>query len=401
MVKHSKIRRVILLILDSVGIGEAHDAHLYGDVGSDTLRNTAQFVGGLSLPYFENLGLGNLALAFGPPLLGVESVSNPLSSYGRLAPKSPGKDTTTGHWEIAGLILNRPFPIYPNGFPSEVIDQFERRIFKKTLGNKVASGTEIINELGSKHLETGYPIVYTSADSVFQIAAHEDIIPVSKLYRICEIARAILTDEHNVGRVIARPFTGVEGNFIRTERRKDFSLKPPRKTLLDYVKDEGMDVIGIGKIEDIFAYQGLTKSDHTGNNRDTMKSVEKFVKANNNGLIIANLIDFDMLYGHRNDPKGYAYALEEADKMIKAFGNNLKEGDVVVITADHGCDPTTPGTDHSREYVPVILYGKYIKQNIFLRTRDSFADLGVTIADLLGIPTNLDGTSFAGSILEK
>ena len=395
------VKQVILLILDSVGIGQAPDAHLYGDAGSDTLRNTAKAVGGLRLPYLAHLGLGNLAEAFGEPILGVQPVSAPLAAYGRMAPKSPGKDTTTGHWEIAGIVLDKPFPVYPHGFPPEVIEPFEEAISTRILGNKPASGTEIINELGEEHLRTGYPIVYTSADSVFQIAAHEDIIAVPRLYEMCEIARSILIGEHGVGRVIARPFTGAKGEFIRTERRKDFSIKPPRKTLLDYVKEAGMDVIGVGKIEDIFAFRGLTQSDHTGNNKDTMESVTGFVKEGGRGLIIANLIDFDMLYGHRNNPQGYACALEEIDEMVRDLEGSLKEGDVVVITADHGCDPTTPGTDHSREHVPVLVYGRPIEQGAFLGTRSSFADLGSTIADLLEIPADLSGTSFKSELLKK
>jgi len=395
------VKCVILLILDSVGIGQMPDAHLYGDVGSDTLRNTAEAVGGLSLPYLARLGLGNLAEAFGEPILGVRPASAPLAAYGRMAPKSPGKDTTTGHWEITGIVLDKPFPVYPHGFPPEVIKPFERAISTKILGNKPASGTEIINELGEEHLRTGYPIVYTSADSVFQIAAHEDIIPVPRLYEICDIARSILTGEHGVGRVIARPFIGAKGNFTRTERRKDFSIEPSRKTLLDYVKDAGMDVIGVGKIEDIFAFRGLTRSDHTGNNKDTMESVIKFVKEDTQGLIIANLIDFDMLYGHRNDPKGYAHALEKVDGMIRELEGSLKEGDVVAVTADHGCDPTTPSTDHSREYVPLLVYGRPIEQGVFLGTRSSFADLGSTIAELLGIKTDLAGKSFKKRIMRK
>lgn len=395
------VKRVILLILDSVGIGQAPDAHLYGDAGSDTLRNTAKAVGGLRLPYLAHLGLGNLAEAFGEPILGVQPVSAPLAAYGRMAPKSPGKDTTTGHWEIAGIVLDKPFPVYPHGFPPEVIEPFEEAISTRILGNKPASGTEIINELGEEHSRTGYPIVYTSADSVFQIAAHEDVIPVPRLYEMCDIARSILIGEHGVGRVIARPFIGAKGEFTRTERRKDFSIKPPRKTLLDYVKEAGMDVIGVGKIEDIFAFRGLTQSDHTGNNKDTVESVTGFVKEGGRGLIIANLIDFDMLYGHRNNPQGYACALEEIDEMIRDLEGSLQEGDVVAVTADHGCDPTTRGTDHSREHVPVLVYGRHIEQGAFLGTRSSFADLGLTIADLLEIETDLAGTSFKSRILRR
>lgn len=397
----SNVKRVILLVLDSVGMGQMPDAHLYGDAGSDTLRNTARAVGGLNLPYLASLGLGNLAEALGEPILGVQPVSLPLAAYGRMAEKSQGKDTTTGHWEIAGIIMDKPFPTYPHGFPPEVIRPFEKAIGTRILGNKPASGTEIIEELGEEHVRTGYPIVYTSADSVFQIAAHEDVIPVPRLYEICGIARSILTREHGVGRVIARPFAGAKGSFQRTERRKDFSMKPPRKTLLDYVKDAGMDVIGVGKIEDIFAFQGLTRSDHTGNNKETMESVTEFVrKEDESGLIIANVIDFDMLWGHRNNPQGYARALEDVDDMIRNLAECLKKGDVLAITADHGCDPTTPSTDHSREYVPVLVYGRLIKPGVFLGTRSTFADLGKTVVDLLGIDTDLAGTSFKSEILK-
>ena len=397
----SNVKRVILLVLDSVGMGQMPDAHLYGDAGSDTLRNTARAVGGLNLPYLASLGLGNLAEALGEPILGVRPVSLPLAAYGRMAEKSQGKDTTTGHWEIAGIIMDNPFPTYPHGFPPEVISPFEKAIGTRILGNKPASGTEIIEELGEEHVRTGYPIVYTSADSVFQIAAHEDVIPVPRLYEICGIARSILTGEHGVGRVIARPFAGAKGSFQRTERRKDFSMMPPRKTLLDYVKDAGMDVIGVGKIEDIFAFQGLTQSDHTGNNKETMESVTEFVrKEDESGLIIANVIDFDMLWGHRNNPQGYARALEDVDDMIRNLAECLKKGDVLAITADHGCDPTTPSTDHSREYVPVLVYGRLIKPGVFLGTRSTFADLGKTVADLLGIDTDLAGTSFKSEILK-
>ncbi len=397
----SNVKRVILLVLDSVGMGQMPDAHLYGDAGSDTLRNTARAVGGLNLPYLASLGLGNLAEALGEPILGVRPVSLPLAAYGRMAEKSQGKDTTTGHWEIAGIIMDNPFPTYPHGFPPEVISPFEKAIGTRILGNKPASGTEIIEELGEEHVRTGYPIVYTSADSVFQIAAHEDVIPVPRLYEIYGIARSILTGEHGVGRVIARPFAGAKGSFQRTERRKDFSMMPPRKTLLDYVKDAGMDVIGVGKIEDIFAFQGLTQSDHTGNNKETMESVTEFVrKEDESGLIIANVIDFDMLWGHRNNPQGYARALEDVDDMIRNLAECLKKGDVLAITADHGCDPTTPSTDHSREYVPVLVYGRLIKPGVFLGTRSTFADLGKTVVDLLGIDTDLAGTSFKSEILK-
>ncbi len=389
------IERVILIVMDSVGIGALPDAGAYGDEGSDTLRNTARAVGAIDMPFFGRLGLGNLAESFGEPIEGVPAVPAPLAAYGRMAERSAGKDTTTGHWEIAGIVLDRPFPVYPHGFPPEVIAAFEKAIGTGTLGNKPASGTDIIRELGEEHMRTGFPIVYTSADSVFQIAAHEDVIPVDRLYRMCRIARSLLIGEHGVGRVIARPFVGAPGNFTRTERRKDFSMKPPHRTLLDHVKEAGMDVIGVGKIEDIFAFQGLTRSDHTGNNEDTMKSVTRFVREGVRGLIFANCIDFDMLWGHRNDARGYARALAQLDRMMEDLAGVLRAGDVLAITADHGCDPTTPSTDHSREYVPLLVYGNSIRPGAFLGTRHTFADLGRTAAGLLGVPAaGLAGDSF-------
>lgn len=398
---NTHVNRVVFIVLDSVGFGEMPDAHLYGDQGSDTLRNTAKAVGGLKIPFFESLGLGNAAEKFGELLLGVGPANTPRGAFGRLAEKSAGKDTTTGHWELAGIVTKQPFPTFPQGFPAALIAQYEEAIGTKIIGNRSASGTEIIAELGEEHMKTGYPIVYTSADSVFQVAAHEDIIPIEGLYNICEIAREMLQGEHGVGRVIARPFRGVPGSFVRTEKRKDFSLEPSQKTLLDYLKAAGKDVIGIGKIEDIFAGKGLTQVQHTGNNRAGIEATQKFIQEENQGLIMTNLVDFDMLYGHRNDPHGYANSLTEADQLIGEMSKHLREDDVVVITADHGCDPTTPSTDHSREYVPVLIYGKAIKENIFLGTRQSFADLGATVAELLGVETEMTGLSFAKDILKS
>ncbi|MGE5593716.1 MAG: phosphopentomutase [Betaproteobacteria bacterium] len=395
IVRTAPVDRVILIVMDSVGMGALPDAAAYGDSGSDTLRNTAKAGGGLDTPFLGRLGLGNLAEAFGEPLAGVPAVPAPLAAYGRMAEGSAGKDTTTGHWEIAGIVLDRPFPVYPHGFPREVIDAFEKAIGTKVLGNKPASGTEIIKELGEEHMRTGFPIVYTSADSVFQIAAHEDVIPVERLYEMCKIARSILVGEHGVGRVIARPFVGTPGNFTRTERRKDFSIEPPRRTVLDCVKEAGMDVIGVGKIEDIFAFRGLTRSDHTGNNEDTMKAVIRFARERGRGLIFANCIDFDMLWGHRNDARGYGRALAELDRMMEDLAGVLHESDVLAITADHGCDPTTPSTDHSREYVPLLVYGSAVRAGAFLGTRHTFADLGRTVADWLGVAAgDLAGDSF-------
>ncbi|QGT98991.1 Phosphopentomutase [Candidatus Syntrophocurvum alkaliphilum] len=382
--------RIVLIILDSVGIGEVEDSHLYGDEGSNTLKNTAQAVGGLSLPNLENLGLGNIE-----DVMGVNPNYNAIGSYGKMKPKSSGKDTTTGHWELMDIVLEKPFPTYPNGFPSEIIDKFEKRIKRKTLGNVVASGTVIIEELGEEHIKTGFPIVYTSADSVFQIAAHEEIIPIEQLYSMCQTAREILQGEHGVGRVIARPFLGSPGSFFRTDNRQDYSLKPT-ESVLNKLKEANIKVIGVGKIEDIFVGRGIDQSYPIKNNADGIEKIIDLVKANtNNELIFANLIDFDQLYGHRNDPKGYAQALEEFDKSLEDILNRLKSDDILIITADHGCDPTTPSTDHSREYVPLLIYGEKLKANINIGTRDTFGDLGVTIADIFNVNYNSNnGKSF-------
>ena len=317
------IQRVILIVLDSVGVGELPDAAKYGDEGSNTLANVAKAVGGLSLPNMQKMGLGNII-----EIEGVPPVNCPIGAYGKAAEKSAGKDTTTGHWELAGVISKRPFPVYPNGFPPEIIDEFEKRIGCKVLGNKVASGTEIIKELGDEHVKTGYPIVYTSADSVFQIAAHEEVIPVKELYEICRIAREILQGEHGVARVIARPFIGKSGEYVRTYNRADFSLKPPHDTLLDSVVKAGMEVFGVGKIWDIFAGQGITKSFHTEGNMDGVDKTLQAMDMLKRGLVFANLVDYDMLYGHRNDSAGYARALEDFDRRLPEIIAKLKENDV-------------------------------------------------------------------------
>jgi phosphopentomutase len=371
-------KRVILIVLDSAGIGALPDAHIYGDEGSDTLGNLARQVGGLNLPLLGRLGLGNIHT-----VLGVPPVSNPEAAFGRMAEKSPGKDTTTGHWEMSGIILDQAFPTYPMGFPSAVINRFEQAIGRKVLGNKVASGTEIIKELGDQHLKTGYPIVYTSADSVFQIAAHEKIIPLESLYEMCTIAREILTGEHAVGRVIARPFDGHSGAFYRTAGRHDYSLLPSDKTMLDLIKDSGQEVIGVGKIRDIFAGQGLTKTIKATNNQEGIEATLEAMEQLNLGLVFTNLVDFDMLFGHRNDTEGYAQALEEFDREVPRFLDRLRDADLLIITADHGTDPTTGSTDHSREYVPLLIYGKNVPRGTNLGTRETFADLGATIVDYL------------------
>ncbi|MFB0546686.1 MAG: phosphopentomutase [Anaerolineae bacterium] len=388
------MRRVIIIVMDSVGIGELPDAEEYGDAGSNTLANTARAVGGLSLPNLGKLGLGNLT-----EVKGVPPCQSPLGAYGRMAEASAGKDTTTGHWELAGLYSPRPLPTYPHGFPAGLIAEFERRIGRKTLGNYPISGTVIIAELGEEHMRTGYPIVYTSADSVFQVAAHEEIIPVEELYGICRIARGLLVGEHNVGRVIARPFVGWPGNFTRTERRRDFSAAPPAPTLLDHVLEAGGEVLAVGKIEDIFAHQGISRSVHTGNNMASVDQTLAFMAQRTRGLIFTNLVDFDMLYGHRNDPEGFARALEDFDRRLPQITAALRDDDLLIITADHGCDPVTPSTDHSREYVPLLIYGAGVKPGVNLGTRETFADVAATVAELLGIDPPPSGTSFTAQIM--
>ena len=390
------IRRVVLIVLDSVGCGDAPDAAAYGDVGSNTLGNISQVVGGLSLPNLGRLGLGNLT-----EINNVPPTTTSLGAYGRLTEISAGKDTTTGHWELAGVILARPFPVFPDGFPTELMENFESRIGRGTLGNFPASGTEIINKLGNEHVATGKPIIYTSADSVFQIAAHEEVIPIDDLYHFCEIARDLLRGDYSVGRVIARPFIGQTGAFARTERRKDFSLEPPNDTILDVVKDNGLAVMGVGKIEDIFAHRGLTDSNHTGNNMAGIDGIIEFLATDSDGLIFANLVDFDALYGHRNDPRGYANALEAFDRRLPEILSKLRDSDVLMITADHGNDPTTLGTDHSRERVPLFAVGNHIRGGCNLGTRSSFADVAATIAELLRVSWSGAGESFASLIVDQ
>jgi len=390
------INRAIIVVLDSVGIGELPDAEEYGDTGADTLGNMAEELGGLDLPNLEKLGLGKIK-----DIIGLDSNIKAQGSYGRMAEASVGKDTTTGHWELAGLISKQPFPTYPDGFPDEVIDEFEKEIGKKVLGNKPASGTVIIEELINKHFETGNPIVYTSADSVFQIAAHEEVIPVEELYKMCRKARKILTGKHGVGRVIARPFVGKAGNLERTERRKDFSLKPPKNTLLDNIKEANKEVYSVGKIDDIFANRGITASNHTIDNMESVDAILDFMEKESEGLIFANLVEYDMIYGHRRDVEGYAQALEEFDQRLPEIKDKLNDNDILFITADHGCDPTYEGTDHTREYVPLLVYGNKIKVNNDLNIRDSFADLAATIAELLSVEKPENGESFRNLILEE
>ncbi len=388
------MKRVILIVMDSVGVGELPDAEKYGDRGSNTLGNIAAAMKGLRLPNLVKLGLGDIE-----GLQMLKSREQPVGSYGRMAEKSAGKDTTTGHWELAGIILDKPFPVYPDGFPPSVMDKFEEAVGTKAIGNYAASGTEIIKILGQQHVMTGYPIVYTSADSVFQIAAHEDVIPIERLYEICRIARGILQGEHAVGRVIARPFTGTEGAFVRTDRRHDFSLEPEKATILDSLKDKGFRVKAVGKIKDIFNGRGITDSVYIHGNMDGVDKTLEFMKEEFTGLIFTNLVDFDMLYGHRNNVQGYAAALEEFDGRIPEILNSLREDDILIITADHGCDPTTGSTDHSREYIPLLVYGKELKSGINLGTRSSFVDVAQTIAQVFKTGADFDGKSFLGDVL--
>ena len=390
----SEIQRAIVIVLDSVGIGEMPDAEAYGDVGSHTLGNIARAMEGLNVPNLQRLGLGNIET-----LEGVPPTGQPLASYGKMAERSAGKDTTTGHWELMGLALEDPFPTYPNGFPDDVIAEFRRRSGRDILGNKPASGTQIIEELGPEHLSTGKVIVYTSADSVFQIAAHEGIVSIEELYDMCEQAREILQGKHSVGRVIARPFIGDPGNFTRTSRRKDFSRVPHLPTVLDRAKEADFPVNFVGKIDNIFANQGLTGGNHTTNDMAGVDATIEYMRTQEKGILLTNLCDFDMLYGHRNNVEGYARNLQDFDARLPEILNVVREGDMLVITADHGCDPTFPGTDHTREYVPLLVYGKSLKTGVNLGVRRSFADLAATIADLLGLPAPQWGTGFKDLVL--
>ena len=382
------VRRVILIVLDSVGCGALADAERFGDAGSNTLGHIVERVPHFRLPNLEALGLGLV------PGTGLPSVDAPIGAYGRAAEASAGKDTITGHWEIAGLVPDLVFPYFPEGFPRSIMDEFERLIGTKTIGNYPASGTVIIDELGEEHLRTGYPIVYTSSDSVFQIAMHEEVIPLARQYEICQIARDLLVGENAVGRVIARPFVGGPGNFSRTSNRHDYSILPPGKTVLEYLVEAGMTVKGVGKIEDIFAGVGISENAKTKDNQDGVDKTLKYMGEDFAGLIFTNLVDFDMLYGHRRDVEGYARCLEEFDARLPELIGALKSDEVLMLTADHGNDPTHPGTDHTREHVPLLVYGESVRSGADLGTRGSFAEIGATIADLLGVPAQLAGPSF-------
>ena len=386
--------RAVVIVLDGVGCGELPDAALYADEGSNSLGNTAASYGGLRLPNMRRMGLGNII-----PIEGVPPVDEPTCCYGKMAERSPGKDSATGHWELMGVILSEPFPLFPDGFPSGLIERFEEAVGRKVVGNKPTSGTEIIKELGRRQMETGELIVYTSADSVFQIAAHTGVIPLDELYRICETARAMLTGPYRVNRVIARPYTGEPGSFARTPERKDYAVEPPAPSLLDKILEAGMQVRGIGKIDDLFSGRGFTECRHMTSNAEAIEAIAEKIERRFDGLLFANLIDFDMKYGHRNDVAGYAEALMEFDAAIPRFLDLLGPDELLIITADHGNDPTTPSTDHAREYVPLLVRGS--RAGVDLGVRETFADVGETLAEFLGLPPLGVGRSFLEAVTER
>ncbi len=383
------VNKVILIVLDSVGIGELPDAAEYGDEGSNTLGGISRVLGGLKLKNMERLGLGNIDC-----IQGIEAEPGPIGCFGRCMEQSKGKDTITGHWEISGLVLEHPLKTYPEGFNEEIVKEFEKRTGKKVLANKVASGTEIIKEYGELHDKTGYPILYTSADSVMQIAANEEVIPLQQLYDICIAARKMMVGEWAVGRIIARPFIKRDGQYVRTPNRRDYALDPVGRNMLDYLYENKIPVFAVGKIEDIFNHRSISVSDHTKNNREGVNKTLEFMKTSGRGLIFTNLVDFDMLYGHRNDVQGYADALKEFDSRLPEIIEGLGSDDVLIITADHGCDPSTESTDHSREYIPLLLYSKNMKNGVNIGTRRSFCDIGKTVLHMFGIENDINGKSF-------
>jgi phosphopentomutase len=387
------LKRAVLVVLDGVGAGPNPDSQSYGDEGASSLEHCAQAIGELELPHLGQIGLGNIT-----PIAGTPPCSNCMGAYGRMHETAAGKDSTAGHWELTGVVLQKPLPTYPHGFPPEIVDAFEKAIGRKVIGNKAASGTEIIQELGEEHMRTSSPILYTSADSVFQVAAHQDVIPLAELYHICEIARAMLVGDYAVGRVIARPFVGKPGHFTRTEHRRDFSLAPPGTSLLDVLKAAGKDVIGIGKIEDLFAGRGLTARDHTETNRDGMAATLRWLERDFVGLLFINLVEFDMLWGHRRDSQGYAQALREVDAWVPLVQQRMRSGDALFFAADHGVDPTFRGTDHTRESVPLLAYGEPICPGIDLGVRSTMADLGQTLAEAFAVEALAAGTSFARDV---
>jgi len=386
-------KRITVIVLDGVGIGAAPDAADYGDEGTNSIANVAEVLGGIDLPNMEKLGLGNIT-----PIKGVPETDSPEGGFGKMQPMSAGKDTMSGHWEMMGIYLPTPAPTYPEGFPDEIMDEFEKQIGRETLANRPASGTEIIKELGEEHIRTGKPIVYTSADSVFQIAAHEDVIPVNTLYKMSKTAREILTGEHAVGRVIARPFVGDSPeNFMRTDRRRDFSRAPESDTVLDKLHAAGFDVWSVGKIDDIFVHRGITQKNHTLSNIDSTQTTLKLLEKDFKGLLFVNLIEFDMIYGHRNDPQGYYNALKAFDDVISEIQKRLSEDDLVIVSADHGVDPTTESTDHSREYVPLLVFGPRVR-GLDLGIRKTFADVGATITENFKLAPPEIGTSFLSDL---
>ena len=390
------MKKAILIVLDSVGVGELKDAKSYGDEGSHTLDNVYRTCKGLEINELEKLGIGNIEGVTAP-----KKCDKVIGAFGRCEEASKGKDTVTGHWEISGVILEEPLNTYPEGFSDDIINEFKKRAnVEGILGNIVASGTQIIEDLGEEHVKTGYPIIYTSADSVFQIAAHEDVIPLERLYKMCEIAREMLVDKWAVGRVIARPFIGEAPNFKRTSNRRDYALDPFNKTMLEYLKDANYEVAAVGKIEDIYNQKGVTSAVHTKSNMDGVDKTLEYMDTVKEGLIFTNLVDFDMLYGHRNDPEGYGKALEDFDNRLQEIYGKMGEEDILIITADHGCDPTTSSTDHSREHIPVLVYGKNVKPGVNIGTRETFADIGKTILDFFNVENELVGKSFLNDIVK-
>mgnify|MGYP002510497571 CR=1 FL=1 len=381
-----------VIVLDSVGVGELPDAAEFGDEGTNTLKHVDEYMGGLNIPNLKKLGLYHIKGT------GMKPEGNAVGCYGKAKERAKAKDTTNGHFEIAGLVVETPFKVFGEFFPPRIIDELERRIGTKVIGNYPASGTEIIKELGDEHVRTGYPIVYLSADSLMQIAMHESVIPLERQYEICQIARNLMSGDDTVSRIICRPFTGETGNYYRTENRKDFSIDPPGYTVLDMLSENGKDVIGVGKIEDIFNRRGLTKINHTKNNKEGIRATIDYLKEGFDGFLFVNLVDFDMLYGHRNNPEGYAEALEYFDSYVPEMLELLDEEDILLITADHGCDPTTPGTDHTREHIPVVVYGKNLKQGVDLGVRETFSDIAATVAEYFEFVFPV-GSSFLQEIL--
>ena len=390
-----KIERITVIVIDGVGVGELPDASKYGDTGSNTLSNTARVLGGLELPNMGEMGLGNIT-----PIEGVPPREMTRGAYGKCQEISKGKDSVTGHWELMGVEVKKPFPTYPNGFPKEVLNEFKKLTGLDVLGNKPASGTEIIKELGEKHVRTGKPIVYTSADSVFQIAAHEKVIPIDELYRLCDISRKMLKGDHAVGRVIARPFIGDSAEtFTRTKRRHDYPILAPTDTMMDTLVKEGHKVYATGKIDDLFGNRGITKTHHSVFNIESIQATVDFMDEDFTGLLFANLVEFDMTFGHRNDVKGFGQKLEEFDAFIPTIRNKMKDTDIAMIVADHGVDPTTKSTDHSREYIPLLVFGEQVKNNVNLGIRQSFADVATTIGEVFSVTPPAIGKSFLREIL--